>query len=100
MRYMIESAVTDFPQPLSPTSPTTSPSPMSKSTPSTACTVPWAVANSVFSPRMARRFFTCLPPEPRVHDVPEPVADEIDRDGEDEEREAGQDDGPGVAEEP
>ncbi len=72
-------AVTDFPHPLSPTSPTTSPSPTSRSTPSTARTVPWVVANSVFSPRTARSGFmkiTFL--EPRVHHIAEAVTHEVD----------------------
>src|SRR3990172_8568014 len=50
---MMESAVTDLPEPDSPTSASVSPSSMVNETPRTACTVPWPVLNSTCRLSMA-----------------------------------------------
>src|SRR5207249_3624093 len=68
IRYMIESAVTDFPHPLSPTRPRTSPSWISKSTPSAARITPRGVRNSVCNPWTDSKGGSPSPPEPRVED--------------------------------
>ena len=55
IRPMIESEVTDFPHPDSPTRPRTSPRLTWKSAPSTALTTPCLVSKCVLSPRTSRR---------------------------------------------
>ena len=53
--WRMDSAVTDFPDPLSPTSPTVSPLAMSSETPRTARTSPPGVSNETDRSRIARR---------------------------------------------
>src|SRR5438046_8184938 len=95
-RYMIDRAVTVFPQPDSPTRPRTSPLPISKSTPSTARRTPREVVNSVLRPRTTRIGSTGLPPRPRIEDVPQAIPDEVDRDGEYQQDDSGHDHGPWI----
>src|SRR5256886_8902116 len=95
-RYMIDRAVTVFPQPDSPTRPRTSPLPMSKSTPSTARRIPREVVNSVLRPRTTRMGSTGLPPCPGIEDVPQAIPEEVDRDGENQEDESRHDHGPWI----
>src|SRR3984893_14144277 len=84
---MMESAVTLWPLPLSPTSPRISPSSRSNETPFTARTVPRSVANRVFRLRtLSRGMASALrladgaprAPGPPVEGVAQPVAHEID----------------------
>src|SRR5436190_2229160 len=79
---MIENAVTLFPQPDSPTTPSVLPRWIDRSTPSTARTTPSSVSNQVFRPRSSRRgaslsLVISLPPQPRVRGIAEPFADEV-----------------------
>src|SRR5574340_482515 len=93
---IMDRAVTDFPQPLSPTRPSTSPFAISKLTPSTAWTSPRVVRNSVLRPRTVSSGSILSPPEPWIEDVAEAVAEEVHAHREDQEDEAREDDGPGV----
>src|SRR5262249_28867136 len=81
-----------LPQPLSPTSPTTSPGPMSRLTPSSTSATPRSVTKSTRSPRtdssgslIARRMG---PPQPRVQDIAQPVAEQVEAHDGEEDREA------------
>src|SRR5918999_4906818 len=80
----IENPVTVFPQPDSPTRPSTSPARTSKLTPSTARTTPARVKKWV------RRFCTSkvLPFKARIEDIAQAVADEVDAHDRGEERDA------------
>src|SRR6266849_2336259 len=74
---MMDSEVTLFPQPLSPTSPRTSPRSMAKLTPSTARSTPCAVAKWVSRSCTARSGGTS-DLEARVERIAQPVAEEVD----------------------
>src|SRR5262245_38102895 len=73
---MMDSAVTVFPQPLSPTSPSTSPRWMVKLTPSTARRTPCPVGKCVCRSSTARRATSDL--QARIEGVAEPVAEQVD----------------------
>src|SRR5712692_1484728 len=96
IRYMMERAVTVFPQPDSPTSPRTSPLPISMSTPSTARRIPREVVNTVCRPRTTRIGSTGLPPGAGIEDVPQAVPEKVDRDSENEQDHSRQDDRPWI----
>src|SRR5688572_32977225 len=85
--FITVSAVTVFPQPDSPTTPSVSPRSTVRSTPSTACTQPSSVAKWVFKPRMSSS--TLLHHLARIERVAQPVADEVDREHGEEDRPAG-----------
>src|SRR5436853_283437 len=74
---MMDSEVTLFPQPLSPTSPRTSPRPMAKLTPSTARSTPCAVAKWVSRPCTSRSA-DMSDLETRIERIAQPVAEKID----------------------
>src|SRR5258706_11343370 len=87
-RRMIESAVTLFPDPLSPTSPSTSPGSSVKDTPLTARIMPWSVLKLVVRSRTVRSamlspLYRCGaragPPRARIESVAQTIPDEIDR---------------------
>src|SRR6267154_1441741 len=73
-----ERAVTDFPEPDSPTIPTVSPSATSKLTPSTALTTPAWVKKWVLRFSTRSRLVETLPPHPRVERIAQSVADEVE----------------------
>src|SRR5438128_1560719 len=74
---MMDSEVTLFPQPLSPTSPRTSPRSMAKLTPSTARSTPCAVAKWVSRPCTSRSA-DMSDLETRIERIAQPVAEKID----------------------
>src|SRR5262245_38523038 len=74
---MMDSEVTLLPQPDSPTSPSTSLVSIVKLTPSTARSTPWLVAKCVSSPSTDRRGVTSHL-QPRIERVAQPVAEEVD----------------------
>src|SRR5438552_697278 len=74
---MIDSDVTLLPQPLSPTSPSTSPRSIEKLTPSTARSTPSPVSKWVWRPS-TESSGAMSEPEPGVEGVAQPVAEEID----------------------
>src|SRR3712207_4666030 len=91
-RPMMAAPVMDLPAPDSPTTPSTSPGWMLKETSSSATSVPRRVGNST------RRFFTSsrgnvldILPQLRIEGVAQPVAQEIDGEHEDDQREPGED---------
>src|SRR3990170_3504840 len=92
-RRMIEKAVMDFPDPLSPTSPTLPPAGTLSETWSTGVTVPSDVAISVVRLSRVSRSAIVSPSlvEPRVDRVVESVADEIEPDDGERDPEAGED---------
>src|SRR5690242_14035401 len=91
-RRMIERAVTDLPQPDSPTIPSVFPFSTEKSTPSTARTTPARVKKCV------RRSFTSSSGlisallRPRIEGVAQPIGDEVGAEDESRDCEAGDDD--------
>src|ERR1700675_1650517 len=73
---MMDSAVTLFPHPLSPTSPHTSPRSIVKLTPSTARSTPWLVGKWVSRPS-TERSGAILALEAWIERVGQPVAQEV-----------------------
>src|SRR5574340_518515 len=97
IRRRIERAVTDLPHPVSPTRPTVSPFWTSRSIPSTAFTVPSYVWKYVWRASMRRIVGASAgsPPQVRVEDVPEPVAEEVEAQDREDDRDPGEDGHPG-----
>ena len=98
IRRRMDSAVTDLPQPDSPTMPSVSPRASSNDTPSTARTTPSSVSNWVCRSRTSRIAFTAAVTssrQPRVEPVAQPVAQKVHRQHGDGEERAGNQDGPG-----
>src|SRR5215472_9977513 len=95
MSLSTDIAVTDLPQPDSPTKPNVSPRSTARSTPSTACTVPSSEEKCVFNPRISskRSAMTATPLRlqhlSRVEGVAQSVADEVDRQHGEKDRGAG-----------
>src|SRR6185369_4537030 len=87
MRPMIESAVTDFPQPHSPTMPSVFPFSSEKLMPSTACTTPSRVKKWVLRSLTSRTAKLGLP-RARIECVAEAVGDEVRAQNEGGDREA------------
>src|SRR5438128_5619800 len=88
-RPMIEAAVTDFPEPVSPTSPTTSPSSISRSMPSITRSSPLRMKNEVRR-SLTSSSATLRAPASWVEDVLEPVSEQVeaeDREGDRQARE-------------
>ena len=100
IRPMMEKPVTDLPDPDSPTRPRISPRRRARSMPSTARTTPARVSNSVHSPSMRSRSVLTArrtqrsPLQPRVEDVAQLVADQVDGHHRDQQRDAGEDANP------
>src|SRR5689334_5637501 len=104
MSPMINRAVVDFPQPDSPTIPTTSPLSTESETSSTARTTLLAPNQPVLNPKCLTRFCTCSsgcagPPislagtrlsASDIHRTPQAVAQEVEADRNDEDHRAGQ----------
>src|ERR1700730_13735912 len=88
-RRRIESAVTDLPLPDSPTMPRVSPLLTSKLIPSTALTVPEEVKKCVFRSSTWRSGASVLPPHAWVEGVAQTVAEGVQRDQRQRERERG-----------
>src|SRR5882724_7267863 len=84
-----ERPVTVLPEPDSPTIPSTSPRPTSNDTPSTAFTTPARVKKWTFRSSTDRTTLMLSALEPRVHHVAQLVADQIDGDDRDQQRDAG-----------
>src|SRR5216684_3580322 len=109
IRRISESAVTDFPQPDSPTMPRVSPAPTSNVTPSTARTTPSRVKNCVCRsltssndmraahpfPKVRQSLVSNLDLHPRVEGVPQPVSEEREGQHHDADAEGRQQDRPG-----
>src|SRR6202042_1760338 len=106
-RFMIDSAVMVLPQPDSPTIPSVSPGSTWIDTPSTACTTPSlsriSVRRSVISSSGATRFSFLARPspplpalQPGLERVPQRVADEVERDAGQDDRDARRVDQPPV----
>src|SRR6185369_1150328 len=92
MRPRTASAVTLFPEPDSPTMPTTSPASTEKLTSSTATSAASPTGKSTVSPRTSRRLgsaFTALPLQLRVESVAQAITGEVERQHGDEDRQAG-----------
>src|SRR6185295_12328541 len=87
---MMDSEVTLFPHPDSPTSPSTSPRSTVKLTRSTARSGPVAVRNSVTRSSTWSSGGTELDLQPRVEGVPQPVPEEVHREHGQHDREAGE----------
>src|SRR5438552_12884136 len=81
--------VTVLPEPDSPTMPSTSPRPTSNETPSTAFTTPARVKKWTLRSSTTSTADMILSFQPRVHDVAQLVADQIDGDDRDQQRDAG-----------
>src|ERR1041385_1722704 len=96
-RRSTDRAVIVLPQPDSPTTPTVSPSSTWRLTPSTARTTPRDVKNWVFMSSM-RRIVANSALHPRIERVPEAVADEREREHRDGDRDGGERDLVGRAE--
>src|SRR5882757_3678631 len=88
IRPRIESPVTVLPEPDSPTMPSTSPRATSNDTPSTAFTTPARVKKWTFRSSTASTADMMLSLQPRVHYVTQLVADQVDRDDRDQQRNA------------
>src|SRR5262249_42294918 len=88
-RPMIEAAVTDLPEPVSPASPTISPSSISKSRPSITRSSPARMKKDVRRPLSSSRAMVslCAPPA-WVEDVLQPVAEQVETEYRDRDREA------------
>ena len=84
----MDSEVTLFPHPLSPTSPSTSPRSIVKLTPSTARSTPWLVGKWVSRPSTVRSG-GILDLEARIERVAQPVAQEVHREHGQHDREPG-----------
>src|SRR3712207_6230783 len=97
MRPITAEPVTDLPAPDSPTTPSTSPLAMSKETPSMAFRTPRRVTNSTRRSRTERTGGVTIGAsdadrrrrgrdgplsEPRIQHIPQPVAEEVDGEGE------------------
>src|SRR5882672_2824305 len=90
-RPMIAVPVSDFPAPDSPTTPSTSPGAMEKLMPSTATSVPWRVRNSIrksFTSRI-KRGSAASSTQLRIQRVAQPVAEQIHREHQRHQRDAG-----------
>ena len=79
--------VSDLPAPLSPTTPSTSPGPISKETSSSARSTPRRVGNSTVRSRTSAAGHRSSP-QPRVQRVAQPIAEQIDRQHHQHERDA------------
>src|SRR3954454_19073926 len=84
-----ERPVTVFPEPDSPTIPSTSPRPTANDTPSTAFTTPARVKKWTFRSSTERTAPMWSALEPRVHYIAQLVADQIDGDDRDQQGDAG-----------
>src|SRR5262245_60109573 len=87
-RPMMEAAVTDLPEPVSPASPTISPSSISKSRPSITRSSPLRMKKDVRRPLSSSRAMVslCAPP-PGIEDVLQPVAEQVEAENRDRDRE-------------
>src|SRR3954468_19056174 len=88
IRPRIDIVETDLPEPDSPTMPRVSPGKTSYEMSSTACTMPSSVRNSTTRLRIDRTGSGTNSPLLRVERVPETVAHEVDRDDDDQKRQA------------
>src|SRR6266536_3244537 len=88
IRPSSERPVTVLPEPDSPTIPSTSPRPTSNDTPSTALTTPARVKKWTFRSSTERTALMLSALEPRVHHVAQLIADQIDGDDRDQQRDA------------
>src|SRR5947209_11847513 len=89
IRPSSESPVTVLPEPDSPTIPSTSPRPTANDRPSTAFTTPARVKKWTFRSSTERTSLMWSALEPRVHNVAQLVADQIDGDDGDQQRDTG-----------
>src|SRR5262249_4899060 len=101
-RPMIDNAVMVLPQPDSPTIPSVSPGSTCRGTPSTGCTVPWrslmlVCRFSICSTGVTSRQSSLPALQPGLECVSERVADEVERDAGDDDRDPSWIDEPPVA---